>query len=333
MNQRLFCLLLLALLACEGPPREGTQTGAVAVNSNTATREIGPGEEYVMVTTAASLPLYVSHDQAAFRAWGAARGVKVSIVGPTEWDIPGQVEAIEQVIATRPAGMLINGTDPGIANAINKAVEAGIPTVVYDSDVPSKRDCFLGSDWYLMGYRQGEAIGRLAAGRPGKVAALGILGMSNQEAGFRGLRDALRKYPTLRYLGPYETHNTIEETARVMTDLLNSIPDLVAVAGFTSETGPGIGLGIKEMNRVGKVIATNVDATEAGLKLMREGVLQLLVDQKRETFVWYGAQFLFDKVHNVNAFPNRYLNAGVDALPYAVNTGIVEITPDLLKKM
>lgn len=326
---------LSALLwSCEGPPRDA---GSASIGQNPVsaalTTSASPDEEYVMVTTATSLPLYVVHDQAAFKAWGKERGVRVSIVGPTDWDIPGQVEAIEQVIATRPAGLLINGTDLGIANAINKAVEAGIPTVVYDSDVPSKRDCFLGSDWYLMGYKQGEAIGRLSKGKTGKVAALGILGLSNQEDGFRGLQEALKKYPNLQFLGKYETHNTIEETARITTDLINSVPDLVAVAGFTSETGPGIGLGIKEMNRAGKLIATNVDASEVLLKLMREGVLQYLVDQKRETFVWYGAQFLFDKVHNVNAFPNRYLRAGIDALPYEVNTGIVEITPDLLRKL
>jgi ribose transport system substrate-binding protein len=114
---------------------------------------------------------------------------------------------------------------------------------------------------------------------------------------------------------------------------MSSYPDLVAIAGFTSETGPGIGLAVKEMNRTGKIIATNVDASEGLLKLMREGVIQYLVDQKRETFVWYGADFLFDKVHNVNAFPKKYLKAGVDALPYSVNTGIVEITPELLKRL
>jgi len=322
-----------ALLSCEGPPRDTRAASTAQPSVNLAMTEASPDEEYVMVTTATSLPLYVTHDQAAFKAWGKARGVRVSIVGPTDWDVPAQVEAIEQVIASRPAGLLINGTDPGIANAINKAVDAGIPTVVYDSDVPSRRDCFLGSDWYLMGYKQGEAIGRLAKGRKGKVAALGILGMANQEDGFRGLQEALKKFPNLQFLGKYETHNTIEETARVTTDLINSIPDLVGVAGFTSETGPGIGLGIKEMNKAGKLIATNVDASEVLLKLVQEGVLQYLVDQKRETFVWYGAQFLYDKAHNVNAFPNRYLKAGVDALPYAVNTGFVEITPELLKKL
>jgi ribose transport system permease protein len=329
-----FALITFAFFSCEAPPRDQVKTNKIEKNiADFEMTEATAEEEYVMVTTASSLPLYVAHDQKAFLEWGKVRGVKVSIVGPTEWDIPGQVEAIEQVIATKPAGLLINGTDLGIANAINKAVEAGIPTVVYDSDVPSKRDCFLGSDWYMMGYKQGEAIGKLAGGRKGKVAAVGILGMSNQENGFRGLQDALKKFPNLQFLGKYETHNTIEETAKVTSDLISSYADLVAVAGFTSETGPGIGLAIKEMNKIGKVIGTNVDSSELLLKLMREGVLQYLVDQKRETFIWYGAQFLYDKVHNVHAFPKSYLRGGVDALPYSVNTGIVEITPELLDKI
>lgn len=332
----LFMIVTLGILfsSCEGPPRDQSTVSYIPeLNQDYTMTTASENEEYVMVTTASSLPLYVHHDQAAFLAWGKLRGVTVSIVGPTEWNIPGQIEAIEQVIATRPAGMLINGTDLGIANAINKAVEAGIPTVVYDSDIPSKRDCFLGSDWYLMGFRQGEAIGKLSQDKTGKVACVGILGMSNQEAGFRGLQDALKQFPNLSFLGKYETHNTIEETAKVVSDLINSYPDLIGIAGFTSETGPGIGLGIKEMNRVGKVFGTNVDASEVMLRLMREGVIQYIVDQKRETFVWYGAQFLFDKVHHINAFPGHYQAAGVDALPYSVNTGMVEITPELLEKM
>ena len=329
-----FLMLAFVFVSCEGPPREQAKINqAEKDTSDFKMTAANAAEEYVMVTTASSLPLYVTHDQKAFLEWGKARGVKVSIVGPTEWDIPGQVEAIEQVIATKPAGMLINGTDLGIANAINKALEAGIPTVVYDSDVPSKRDCFLGSDWYTMGYKQGEAIGKLAEGKKGKVAVVGILGMSNQEDGFRGLQDAIKKFSNLEFLGKYETHNTIEETAKVTSNLISSHPDLIAVAGFTSETGPGIGLAIKELSKAGKVLGTNVDASEVLLKLVREGVLQYLVDQKRETFVWYGAQFLYDKVHNVHAFPKRYLRAGIDALPYSVNTGIVEITPEVLKKI
>jgi ribose transport system substrate-binding protein len=105
-------------------------------------------------------------------------------------------------------------------------------------------------------------------------------------------------------------------------------PDLVAVCGFTSETGPGIGLGIKEMDAVGKVYGTNVDASDVLLNLLKEGVLQYLVDQKRETFIWYGAEFVFNMAHNINAFPPEYLSTGVHGLPHSVNTGLIEITPE-----
>ena len=73
-----------------------------------------------------------------------------------------------------------------IRNRAN-AVDAGIPVVVYDSEIPgSHPNCFIGSDWYSMGYHQGEKLGQLINGK-GKVACLGLLGLSNQEDGFRGL--------------------------------------------------------------------------------------------------------------------------------------------------
>ena len=324
---RFLSFVLALCFACEGPPRQNyVSTRQTIADSAFAMTPVDPNEEYVMVTTATSLPLYASRDQVAFREWGKYRGVKVSVVGPSDWNIPAQIKAIEEVIPSRPAGLLINGTDPGIATAINKAVEAGIPTVVYDSEVESKRHSFLGSDWFQMGYKQGEAVGRLADGKRGKVAAVGILNLSNQQAGFNGLKNALTRFPNLEYIGEFETHNTIEETARITTDLVNTYPDLVAICGFTSETGPGIGLGLKEMNVAGKVFGTNVDASEVMLNLMNEGVLQFLVDQKRETFIWYGAEFLFDMNHNINAFPAKYRSTGVHPLPHSVNTGLIEIT-------
>src|SRR3546814_10245456 len=61
----------------------------------------------LMVTTATTLPIYATRDQVAFRAWGKYRGVKVSVVGPSDWNIPAQIKAIEEVIPSRPAGLQI----------------------------------------------------------------------------------------------------------------------------------------------------------------------------------------------------------------------------------
>ncbi|WPP50955.1 substrate-binding domain-containing protein [Catalinimonas niigatensis] len=290
--------------------------------------EINSDEEYVMVTTMVNFPMYVNHDQAAFIRWGQSRGVKTAILGPSEWDVQAQISTIEQVIGTRPTGLLINGTDPAIAGAINKAVEAGIPTVVYDSDIPtSKRHAFLGTDWYQIGKLQGEAMVKLIGGK-GKIAYMGILGMNSMEAGFQGLLDVLKGYPDIEVVGKYDDGSNVEEAARITSDLLSANPDLAGICGFDAMSGPGIGLSIKEAGKAGKVKVTTVDWEPEHLKLVQEGVIDVLIGQKRELFTWYGAQFLFDMVHDTNKLSQNDEKAGITNVPHSVNTGLLEITRD-----
>lgn len=314
----LVCVAAICLLSsCSSPVAKDN-------TSNSSHKKNNPNEEYVLVTTAVSLPLYVRHDEAAFERWGKQVGVKTSILGPSDWNVPAQISTIEQVIGSRPAGLLINGTDPAIAEVINKAVDAGIPTVVYDSDIPdSKRNAFLGSDWYEIGKLQGQELVKLTGGK-GKVACLGILGMTNQEAGFRGLQDVLKQYPDMQLIGKYDARN-MENAATVASNLIRANPDLAALAAFTSETGPGIALAVREAHKKGEIKITGVDWEPQLLNLVKEGIIQFLVGQKRELFTWYGAQFLYDLAHHTNALTSDDKKAGVSAVPNIVNTGLLKI--------
>ena len=246
-------------------------------------------------------------------------------MGPAEWDVPTQIATLEQVIPSRPAGLLINGTDPGIAQAIRKAVAAGIPTVVYDSEIPnSNRHCFIGSDWYEMGYLQGKRMAQLLKGK-GKVAVMGILGMENMEAGFRGFLDAIKPFPSIEYLGKYDDKANVETAARIAADLISAHPDLAGMAGFDSNSGPGMALAVKEANRIGRIKLTTVDAEPEHLKLVQAGVIDYLVGQKRELFTALGAQFLYDMRHGTLQLSANDAKAGVVPIPRTVITGSIEI--------
>ena len=63
-----FFLLTVTLSTCELPSRTKSQQ----FNSSLAADTISQiqNEEYVMVTTAVTMPMYVNHDQAAFKKWG-----------------------------------------------------------------------------------------------------------------------------------------------------------------------------------------------------------------------------------------------------------------------
>ncbi len=314
-------LLVLLVISCELPPRRGEVQQVVT--ESFMERE-GP-DEYVMVTTAVTMPMYVNHDQAAFIKWGKERNVKVSILGPADWDVPSQINTLEEVIGTRPSGLLINGTDPAIAAAINKAVAAGIPTVVYDSDIPNaNHHAFLGTDWYEIGRMQGEEMVKLINGK-GKIAYMGILGLMNMEAGFQGLLDVFKDYPGIRVVGKFDDKANVEEAARITSDVIAAHPDLAGVCGFDSNSGPGIALAVKEAGKAGEIKITTVDWEPEHLALVKDGTIQMLAGQKRELFTWYGAQFLYDMVHQTNKLSGNDRSAGITNIPSKINTGLLRI--------
>ncbi|MEP7322497.1 MAG: substrate-binding domain-containing protein [Saprospiraceae bacterium] len=329
--KNIHCLLsiytfLCFIISCDLPPR--TSSGVKSISIESTADSLNTNEEYVMVTTAVTMPMYVNHDQAAFIRWGKEKKVKVSILGPAEWDVQAQINTIEEVIGTRPSGLLINGTDPAIAQVINKAVAAGIPTVVYDSDIPqSHHHAFLGTDWYEIGRLQGEEMVKLINGK-GKIAYMGILGLANMEAGFKGLLDVLKKYPEIKVIGKYDDKANVEEAAKITADVLTAFPDLAGVCGFDSNSGPGIALAVREADKVGKVKITTVDWEPEHLQLVRDGVIQMLVGQKRELFTWYGAEFLYDMVHQTNRLAADDRKAGITNIPFTINTGLLKITAE-----
>lgn len=327
MKKILPLLVYLVINGCQTPPRPNEKTKASLNETEKfiTSDEASPNEEYVMITTAVNLPLYVNHDEKAFKEWGEKKGVRTSILGPSEWDVPAQASTIEQVIPGKPAGLLINGTDPGIAQVIRKAVDAGIPTIVYDSEIPnSGRHCFIGSDWYEMGKLQGERMAKII-NEHGKVACLGILGMENMEAGFKGFQDVLKRFPKIEFLGKYDDKANVETAAHITADLLAANPDLAGIAGFDSNSGPGIAISVKESGKAGKIKITTVDAEPEHLALVKEGVIDYLVGQKRELFTWLGAQFLYDMRHKTLPLSANDAKAGVIPIPNTVITGTIEI--------
>jgi ABC-type sugar transport system substrate-binding protein len=134
--------------------------------------------------------------------------------------------------------------------------------------------------------------------------------MENMEAGFRGFQEALKKFPGIRFIGKYDDKANVETAAKITADLLAAHPDLAGLAGFDSNSGPGMALSVKESGKVGRVKLTTVDAEPEHLQLVKEGVIDYLVGQKRELFTYLGAQFLFDMRHKTLPLSSNDARAG-----------------------
>jgi ribose transport system substrate-binding protein len=301
-------------------------TGAEHASAQT-TKKATSDEEYVWLSANANLPLFVAHDHPALRLVGEELGVKVTIAGPNSVDIRGLVEAVEQTTARKPSGMMVVGWDPSaLVPAINEAIEAGIPVVCVDADVPnSKRYAFIGTDWFDLGVRQAEAMLKALNGKKGKVALLGLIEQTIDQQAFAGFKSVAQK-AGLTCLDPQEDKGNQAEAARVAAALIQANPDLIGMAGFDSESGPGFGQAIKEAGLAGKLVATCVDAEAQHLRLVKEGVLTAAIGQKRELFTYQGVKALYELRHSTLKFTSDDKAAGVVCIPINYNTGTYTVT-------
>jgi ribose transport system substrate-binding protein len=286
-------------------------------------------EEYFWVCPHANLPLFAAHDHPALRVAAKELGVKVRIAGPNNDNLRESIDAIEQTTARRPAGMMVVGWYPDeMIEPINKAVDNGIPVVCVDADVPkSKRLAFIGTDWTEIGVRQAEAMVAALAGRKGEVAMLGLIAQTIDKQAFAGFR-SVAEAAGLTVLAPQDDRGRQTEATQVAAGMIAGHPDLVGIAGFDSESGPGIGQAVKEARKAGEIVVTCVDAEPQHLQLVKEGVITAAVGQKRELFTYLGLKALFEVNRARVKFTADDKKAGVTPIAVRYDTGTYTVTRD-----
>jgi ABC-type sugar transport system substrate-binding protein len=314
---------LAGLVGCEKPPGAASSSA-----TGSGSRSYGD-EEYVWLSANANLPLFTKRDHPALRVAGEELGVKVTIAGPNTIDIPALVGALEQTAARKPAGIMVVGWDPSaLVGPINAIIDSGIPVICIDADVPaSNRITFIGTDWYDLGVRQAKGMLQALGGRKGEVALLGLIEQSIDQDAFEGFR-SIAEPAGLTVLPPQQDKGSQVEAARVAASVIQAHPKLVGMAGFDSESGPGMGQALKEAGKKGQILATCVDDQEQHLRLCQEGVLTVLVGQKRELFTYLGVKALFEIKHSPLKFTSNDRAAGIWPVPVNYNTGAYTVTRD-----
>lgn len=288
-------------------------------------------EEYVAVLALSSFPMFVNSDYVALDQFAEEYGVKVTIAGPTEWDMDALARTVEEVAARKPTGMLVYGFSPVLKNAIDKAVDSGVPVVCVDADVAdSKRLAFVGTDWYDVGKVHAREMARLTGGK-GQVAVTMIIGMDIFQDALRGYKDELANFPDMELVDVFDDQGSVEKVAQITTDVLSAYPDLTGISGFDGASS-GIGAALKESGKAGKIIVTAQDTEAAQIKYLEEGIFHILVGQKRVLFSYYGAKLLYDYIHSpVSVTPNDD-EIGISNLPIRINTGLFTITKENVKQ-
>ena len=285
---------------------------------------------YIEVSALSSLDYFADHMLGCEMA-GKELGVRTEYVGPAEYDMNAMIAAFEQAIAKKPNGIVVVGFEDTLAPIINKAMDAGIPVVTVDADVPnSNRVSFVGTGNYTAGYTGGKYFAEKIGGT-GKVALMTKPAQSNLEERIRGYEAAFAEYPGIEIVQTADTQSDPVVAAQVASTLLQKYPDLAGIVCVEAAGGSGAATAVREADRVGKVKIMSMDRGEDVLKDIESGVITASVAQQTALMPYYAIQILMNINNSKIAITSDNAAAGVAGVPASIDTGAIIIDAENAK--
>jgi ribose transport system substrate-binding protein len=286
-----------------------------------------PNEKYVMVSNVAAHPYWLD---AQYGGQDAAKqlGVTWEYTGPAEFDTPAQVTALEQILTTKPAGLVVCALQPdAITPAINKAMQAGIPLVTVDTDAPnSTRLTYLGTENYSAGRTMGLEMLTVLDGTAGKVGLASVPGQFNLEERIRGIKDIFAEKGGAEVVTVVDDKNDDAATADAVVAMLQANPEINLV-GSINAVGAGVAAALRQTNNVGKVKAVTFDITEPIIAGLEDGSINSTMVQRTYMMTYVGVYFLY-YVNHPSPYLKNWLDNKLSILPFAVDTGVMAIHKD-----
>jgi ABC-type sugar transport system substrate-binding protein len=302
--------------------------------------QFGPAnakEVYYWVSNKANLPLFVTYDYVGMKKIAEELGVQVRVAGPTDFDLPGFIAAVDQVCAQKPAGVsVVGGWDPSLTESVKKCIAAGVPTVVDDGDLPdSGRLSYIGTNWTSIGAEQAKAMMK-ALPNGGKIATMSIINANNMREGVKGFTDYLNANGGGKYqlVANEDDNGDSAKAAEVTAALLAAHPDIAGIAGFDSESGAGIVRALQEGGKKpGDIKVTAMEQTPDFFKTAADGWVEGIVVQNRELFIYYAVRMLYDYNHNGLKTSGLTGAEGGVPIPPSIDTGVLLVTKDNADKV
>jgi ribose transport system substrate-binding protein len=238
-----------------------------------------PRYRFAVIPKALDIPVFNYAKIGAERAAKELGNVDVEWRAPDTADQLRQKEILESFITQRVDGIAISTLNGDfLTETINRAIDAGIPVVTWDSDAPkSRRIAFYGVDDFESGRIMGEETVKLLGGK-GTVAMITALGATNLQRRLDGAREALAKAPGIRIVEVYDIKEDVVRAAEIIATGTRRYPDLgawVSVGGWPVFTRNALSAVDPSKTKV-----ISFDTVASALDLLREGKVQVLLGQK-----------------------------------------------------
>jgi ribose transport system substrate-binding protein len=290
---------------------------AVAASCNRTPDTAGSGGaggqrtlRFAVIPKALDIPVFNYARTGAERTARELGNVQIEWRAPETADQLRQKEILESFITQRVDGIAISTLNGDfLTETINRAIDAGIPVVTWDSDAPkSKRIAFYGVDDFRSGQIMGEQAIKLLNGK-GKIAFITSVGATNLQRRLEGAREALKASPGIEIVETFDIKEDAVRTAEIIATGTRRYPDLgawLSVGGWPVFTRNALAAVDPAKTKV-----ISFDTVESAISLLKEGKVQVLLGQKY--FGWGSEPVkILHGLKNGRQPPNAIIDSGVD---------------------
>jgi ribose transport system substrate-binding protein len=221
--------------------------------------------------------------------------IKIDWRTPNEEDAQKQAEAIEQLVLAGAEGIAVSCSDANkLTDAINRAVDNGVPVATFDSDAPaSKRFVTYGVDDIDCGRQTMEELVKVMGGK-GIVAILaGNQNAPNLQRRVQGAKEVAAKYPGITIRDTYYHKETPQDAAAKVEQVMQANPDITGwamIGGWPLFTENALKW------QPGTVACVSVDALPAQLAYIRSGHVPVLLAQQCYQWGYRSVELLIAKI-------------------------------------
>lgn len=263
-------LSLSALAACSSAPAsEGSSAGAA-----------GEKKQFAIVYSIAVDFFDTVTRGAQDEIKSSGKAVDLMVKAPEKGDINQQIEIMENLITMGVDGIAIGPSDSAaLTPMIDKAIDAGIPVVTFDTDAPdSKRLGYIGTDNYEAGRLLGKTVGDLDPNAK-VVATISVPTQLGLQQRVKGAKDVwAESYPGVELIDTRSSGGDPAVTLSNIEDMVKAHPDFTTLIGIDAQGGPAAVSAWKSLGITDKK-AVVFDDLPAVIQGIRDGQINAAISQ------------------------------------------------------
>lgn len=211
---------------------------------------------------------------------GEDLGVKVELQASTTASAQEQISIIDNYITMDVDAIVVAANDETtLLPALERASDAGIPIITYDSDVPDsdRLYCIAGNTQVGLGEMMGKELVDIM-GESGEVAFMtGSLGAFNHNQILEGYKNILDEYPDIKVVATVESGDDQQQAFVNAENLLASYPNLKGILGVAAGETPSAAAAVEQAGKSGEIKIVGVATPNSVKEYYVSGTLERTV--------------------------------------------------------